>query len=631
MTLPVDAMPWIAALGWTLLHFLWQGAIVAGVFALVRASISRHACNARYANGLIALASMAVLPVATFFTLLSRQADQAEVLPLRDAVVDAGTPATIGSASQSMAAAPFDGFLPWIVGFWLLGVVLVGLHSWRQWRHLAQVARRWAEPDAQLQQVVVTLAYRFDFMRRIRVLVSDRIDTPTLIGWIKPVILLPAAVAIGFPRQQVELILAHELGHLRRYDHVVNLAQAILENLLFYHPAVHWIAREVRNEREICCDTLVLRVTGGEPREYAQTLAALEELRQPPVQLALAANGGELLERVRRILFAPHPAATQVGRRMWLPAILTVAVALIVATGLDRPDAMQFEGPASLPQVSLQPATTSWEVPDIRPAQYPARPKFIVAEPVRPVAPPTPERQLAANDATPAVAPAPAAAVPTAAAVPAATTAPTAMALAPAIPQAGAKDADQASVSTPQSAVADADAHVPSPPSVAAAPVRRMPVATRTLAPEYPASAHPGHRARVELKFAVGPRGAVRDISVVSEPSDPAFARAARRALEQWRFDPATVDGMARYRQAFVFAPPSLADANQETSGCIRRTGTLLCQRGENADVADDEAGKGERTVAAGRDAGTREAADAMARSSRSAALAADAALGSAP
>lgn len=574
MTLLAEGSPWIVALGWALLHFLWQGAIVGGVFALLRASIPRHQCNARYANGLIALASMAILPVATFFTVWSREVVQVDVPPSAGAA-DAAIPvANVFGADASAAAAPLDGMLPWIVGAWLLGVVVVGVHSWRQWRVLAQVARRWADPDAGLQQIVAALAQRFDFVRQIRVLVSDRIDTPTLIGWLKPVILLPTAVAIGFPRQQVELILAHELGHLRRYDHLVNLAQAALETLLFYHPVVHWIAREVRNEREICCDTLVLRVVAGEPREYALTLAALEELRQPSARLALAANGGVLLERVRRILFVQHPVATQVGRRMWLPAVLTVAIALTAAAGINHTDAVQFEGPSSMPATVMPAATaSSWAVSDIGSTRRLMRPKFVVAEPAQ--APPVQAPSPPVADSMPAAASISLATIEQAPPVPHAK--PSIMMESKPAVALGVSDIGNA-----EPAVRAID--------VAASPKRMVPVALRTSAPEYPASARAGQSARVELRFSIAADGAVRDIGIVSEPADAAFARAARRALEQWRFDPATVhDSKARYRQAFVFALPGLADAGEANNGCVRRTGSRLCLRGENADVDGGE------------------------------------------
>ena len=356
--------PWVSALAWSLLHFFWQGAVVGLVFALVRKAIPPRQCSARYLNGLLTLLALALLPVTTFFILLSGRLspvdgpDSANSLWLMTNPV-----AGVASVSGSL-----DAYLPWIVAAWLVGVILVAVRSWRQWRELVRLARQWALPDARLQEVVDALVKRFGFARHIRVLVSERIDTPTLIGWIKPLILMPTAVALGFPRQQIELILAHELSHLRRYDHLLNLAQAAVETLLFYHPVVHWVAREVRNQREICCDELVLRVTHGEPREYAGALAALEELRQPPVRLVLAANGGILLERVRRIVFASRVETTHFGMRLLLPLLALVVVVLSAATRLERSDSVTADMPLP-PPAAIQDGRLAIDVPDLEVAR----------------------------------------------------------------------------------------------------------------------------------------------------------------------------------------------------------------------------------------------------------------------
>ena len=289
--------PWIHALGWMLVHFLWQGLLVGIAFAAARALLPKANCRARYATGLAALAALALWPLATLITL--RPQFDADVTAVELGIANV---AQAGPAQASSLLAGLDQTLPWLVLLWGAGVVAMAARTLHQWHELSQVARRWAHAQADLDAMMLGLTRRFGFVRRVRVLVSSRIDTPMLFGWIKPVVLLPAAVALGFPRHQIELILAHELGHLRRYDHLVNLAQALLETLLFYHPVVHWISREVRNERELCCDELVLQLTSGEPREYARTLASLEELRHVAGSLALAANGGELLERVRRIV-----------------------------------------------------------------------------------------------------------------------------------------------------------------------------------------------------------------------------------------------------------------------------------------------------------------------------------------
>lgn len=556
---------WVSALGWSLLHFLWQGAVVGILFAIVRTAIPRHHCNARYLNGLLTLLALAVLPVVTFFSLLGRQVISVDALTSGDIL----WPVAVSAPSVEAAAGSLDTPLSWIVVIWFAGVVFVGVRSWRQWRELIKVAQRWAIPDERLQEVVAGLASRFGFARHIRVLVSDRIDTPTLIGWIKPLILLPTGVALGFPRQQIELILAHELGHLRRYDHLVNLAQAVLETVLFYHPVVHWVARDVRNEREICCDELVLRVTQGEPREYAGALAALEEMRQPPVRLALAASGGVLLERVRRILFAPNPETTRFGMRLWLPLGLMMVVVMAAAVRVDNSESMYVDMPSS-PAAAVSYAGIALLVPNPHVDDLDAQ--ISIAD----------LSDAPSMQSTPSV---------------------PAWVSAPAIP------ADSESVAVIQQAAAVLSAPTAAPellpdtvnpvsivqtevPEVKvgmeiAEPVtqapRERPVATRMVAPEYPDSVSQARSERVELSFVITANGSVRDIAV-SEGStaDSIFVRAATRALRQWRFSPASVssDEVARYRQEFVFAPET--PATRSDDGCVRQTGSRLCRRSEN-------------------------------------------------
>ena len=240
-----------------------------------------------------------------------------------------------------------DRVLPWLVLSWILGVAVMAWRALRQWQALERIAHQCARSSSELERMLASLSKRFGLVRSIRVLVSEHIDTPTLIGWIKPVILIPTAVALGFPRQHVELILAHELGHLRRYDHLVNLGQAVVETLLFYHPAVHWISREVRNDREVCCDRLVLRLTRGEPREYAQTLASLEELRLTAPRLAIAATGGVLLDRVRRIIDMPAPRLAASPRPTLTVTLLIAAAVVIAGMSVLRPDRKDLDALAA--------------------------------------------------------------------------------------------------------------------------------------------------------------------------------------------------------------------------------------------------------------------------------------------
>ena len=167
--------------------------------------------------------------------------------------------------------------------------------------------------------------------RPLRLLRTACVEVPTVIGWLRPVILLPAACLTGLTPAQLESIIAHELAHIRRHDYLINLLQSAVETLLFYHPAVWWVSRRIREERENCCDDLVVEVCGDRVG-YARALATLEELRPASAQLALAAGGAPLLQRIRRVLGQGERSA---GRPAWpLAGVLVVLLLAVTAAGL---------------------------------------------------------------------------------------------------------------------------------------------------------------------------------------------------------------------------------------------------------------------------------------------------------
>lgn len=571
---PADVQSWIDALGWSLVHFLWQGALVGALFALVRALLPREQSGARYASGLFALGVLALCPLVTFLTLRPRV----------DLAVDL---AAAGAASAALPTATVDGgmwagadvLLPWLVAAWGCGVAVMAARALLQWRGLERIASQLAWRQADLDDLLARVAARFGGLARAHVLVSRHIDTPTLIGWIHPVILLPASVALGFPRHQIELILAHELGHLRRYDHLVNLGQAVIETLLFYHPVVHWISREVRHEREVCCDNLVLRLTEEEPREYARTLAALEDLRQLPPQLAVAASGGRLLDRVRRILGAGPVTRGQQGRSRahWVVALAVVGTLAVAAMAVRRePEVLlTLVAPASaeftvIPLV-LEPDI---DLPVAR-VDLPALPLILRA----PAAPPL----VAASTAAPVV-------------------------VAPRVDEsfrAAPIDVDVASTGLPAAAVIEvADVEAAARAAAIAPPVARetrsRPNLVRRVDPVYPDVNVADSRGHVEFEFAITGDGHVRDISVVSGDSLGAFAVAARRALRQWRFAPHSAQARSgeRFRQDFAFVGISRGTLSVDDSICPRDTGSHLCRPGRSFGVTTEvEVGSTEPTL----------------------------------
>src|SRR5205823_6807755 len=132
---------------------------------------------------------------------------------------------------------------------------------------------------------------------------SALVEVPTLVGWLWPVILLPASAISGLAPAELEAILVHELAHVRRHDYLINLLQTGVETILFYHPAIWWLSRRVRQEREHCCDDIAVSLC-GDPIAYARALSTMEELRASP-RWAIAAHGGSLIVRIRRIVARP--------------------------------------------------------------------------------------------------------------------------------------------------------------------------------------------------------------------------------------------------------------------------------------------------------------------------------------
>ena len=185
-----------------------------------------------------------------------------------------------------------------------------------------------------------SLAHRFGIDRPVRVFESTLVRVPTVVGCLRPVILLPASVITGLAPAYLDAVLAHELAHVRRHDYLVNVLQSLVETLLFYHPAVWWCSRQIRIEREHCCDDMVVEA-GGNRVAYAAALAQLEELRGLQPMLSLNASGGRLVDRIRRLL-GESPMKERRSTMWTIAAALAVVTAIVVTPALTVADASEL-------------------------------------------------------------------------------------------------------------------------------------------------------------------------------------------------------------------------------------------------------------------------------------------------
>ena len=362
-------------MGWTLAHSLWEGALVALVLwgALGWLGSSR----ARYAAACLAMLAMLGGFGVTFQHVLAEQGIQGVVgqrLTIGPAPSDLGDGTIVANVAPRFRAVEY---LPWLAPFWIAGVMFFQLRCVASWLAARRLGRRGVcAATAYWQNRLHRLAAQVRVSAPVTLLESCLAEVPVVVGYVRPVILMPVGLMTGLPMAQLESILLHELAHIRRHDYLVNLFQIVLEGLVFYHPAVWWISGVIRAERENCCDDLVV-ATQGDALAYAAALTALEDHRGAVREAVLAATGGSIVKRVRRLLV---PAE---GPRAALTPVLSAAV--LTVTVVAAMAAWQTSAPPRPPAPPAPPVPPAAVAPFSPPA-IPAPPRL--PAPPAPPAPP---------------------------------------------------------------------------------------------------------------------------------------------------------------------------------------------------------------------------------------------------
>src|SRR5260370_42075248 len=318
----------VVALGWTLLHFCWQGTAVAVADSVVDRMTSRATSGVRYAVALIALLLMPVVVAATFVEEMRVAApSHANGQPAgattnlrgdgRQGAVLQEIPLTLALAvdqPNSWLVARAERVLPWVDGVWILGMLLLAVRAMGGWWHLEQVRRRARTlvPE-ELERSFKRIYDQVQVGRRVALRVSSEVISPLAMGVWRATVILPVSTVLGLPLEELEAVLAHELVHIRRWDYLWNLFQTAVESVLFFHPSVWSLSRTVRERREICCDEIAVQ-SCREATVYARALLRLEEQRTIQLRFAVALDGcnGSLLKRVKQVL--GESMAMEIGR-----------------------------------------------------------------------------------------------------------------------------------------------------------------------------------------------------------------------------------------------------------------------------------------------------------------------------
>ena len=362
--------------GWALIHSLWQMGGIALLFAVVVRNVDQRSAQARYILGCVALACMSFVPIAWFSFAGSNglppavinstssivrniasspieahgDSSQSQARPnaIRPATSAARPQALKNPAATTVVSAPATitrahRFNPVrsTAYAWLLGVALLTIRPLRGLLLAFQMRRLECYPVPEYVDAIVRdLADRMGMHRFIAISQSALTNIPCVIGWFRPLILLPASAVTGLSPDELRAILAHELAHIRRHDFVVNLLQVAVETLFFYHPAVWWVSKFIRQEREHCCDDIALNVC-ADTHVYASALMTVRSIALSSQTLiptvALSAEGGVFFRRINRIL-APRLQAHNVPIRVLMLGCLLLLIAFSATQRLRESD-----------------------------------------------------------------------------------------------------------------------------------------------------------------------------------------------------------------------------------------------------------------------------------------------------
>lgn len=355
-------MTWLDQPDWdslavALLHTLWQGALMAVVLALYLAFTPTARGNRRYLASVVVLGLVLLGGFVTWSALdysrgarapMSSQGDSAGLGQDRqlernearmspepvgafenEATIERGVP---GSSKAQVRS--FD-HGKWVLRFWLAGMALMLVRLGFQLKGAEAVGSRSRPAGAEsVQTLFDELRDGMGLTRRAQLRIAEGLSTPVAMGVIWPLVILPTWLLTGTPPAMLRAILAHELAHVRRHDYLVNLGQLLIETVLFFNPAVWWISRQIRIEREACCDAEAARITGNQT-EYAQALAdfaagAVESGAWPRAALAFGdrKSTGGLLDRIRRLVEPGYASRMRLPLRGLMVFLLTGAIAL---------------------------------------------------------------------------------------------------------------------------------------------------------------------------------------------------------------------------------------------------------------------------------------------------------------
>jgi TonB family protein len=342
--------PFLYSLSLTLVHFLWQGLLVALILKSLLFIVDTNKSKLRYTLASLAMLTNGILAVLTYTIVYpdtsSGMNSNLSPIPLTS-LVNELTQQNALFTYQELLPSILAHSLPYLSLFWLVTIIILACKLLIEIRNVNNLPRHSSvSPSSALSARFEVLAKQIKLTKTPKLLISLKAEVPMAIGWLKPVVLLPATMVTGLNSAQLEMLILHELAHIRRHDYLVNFLQTLIELLFFFHPSVHWIGKQMRNEREYCSDDIAVEHC-GDAIAYAHTLTDTASLCSKNhfhtiPTMAMAASGGDLKTRVLRLV--DHHCAPTNNTSKFLAAMslfLTLAL-LSINQLLTMPFAQQL-------------------------------------------------------------------------------------------------------------------------------------------------------------------------------------------------------------------------------------------------------------------------------------------------
>ena len=321
----------IQALGWTVVHSIWQATTIAFVLAILLGIFKSKSSNFKYNISVLALATVTFSFIGTFayeYSVLDYQTSinnaanlsGAGSLLLENLFMSGGQATAIGGETLNNLLQTCLNFIHSqssnIVCIWLIGMIFFLLKLVSGLVYIERLKNQAvAIQESKWNNIFEELMNQVSISKPVRLCESQIAKSPMTVGFFKPLILVPASLLSGLEAQTIQAIIAHELAHIQRKDYLMNIAQVITESVLYYHPAVWWISEKIRTERENCCDDFAVKLCNSE-MDYAKSLLELENTfhQQPQLAMAIVGKQKHLLYRIKRILNQPQKTSNKMEK-----------------------------------------------------------------------------------------------------------------------------------------------------------------------------------------------------------------------------------------------------------------------------------------------------------------------------